>query len=79
MYAGCKIEKCQSWDILDANKVVKKVKSETVKLKFQHLGTTKNIRLGVLSDASLDNLPDGGSQGGNTISVFLEKMVKHPH
>ena len=49
-------------DILDANKVVKKVKSETVKLNFQHLGTTKNIRLGVFSDASLANLPDGGSQ-----------------
>ena len=58
-------------------KLLKKVKSETVKLKFQHLGTTKNIRLGVFSDASLANLPDGGSQGGNII--FSEKMVKHPH
>ena len=65
-------------DILDANEVAKKVKSATVKLTFQHLGTTKNIRLGVFSDAFLANLPDGGSQGGNIICILGENGKASP-
>ena len=75
---AAKLKNARVQDILDANKVVKKVKSETVKLKFQHLGTTKNIRLGVFSDASLANLPDGGSQGGNIICLLGENGKASP-
>ena len=51
-------------NILEANKVIKRLKSETVELKFQHLGDITKIQLLAFSDASMDNLPDGGSQWG---------------
>ena len=66
---AAKLKNARVQDILDANKVVKKIKSETVILKFQHLGITQNIRMGVFSNASLANLPDAGSQGGNSICL----------
>ena len=69
---AAKLKNSRAQDILDADKVVKKIKSENVKLKFQHLSTTENIRLGVFSDASLANLPDGGSQGGSIICLLGE-------
>ena len=63
-------------DILDANEVAKKVKSATVKLTFQHLGTTKNwVYLVMLS--WLTCLMVAAKE--EISSVFLEKMVKHPH
>ena len=75
---AAKLKNARAQDILDANKVVKKVKSETVKLRFQHLGTTENIRLGVFSDASLANLPNGSSQGGNIICRLGENGKASP-
>ncbi len=48
-----------------ANKIIKKVKSEKVNLKFQDVG--EEPFLVVFSDASLGNLPDGGTQGGHVI------------
>ena len=75
---AAKLKNARVLDILDADKVVKKVKSETVKLKSQYLGTTKNIRLGVFSDASLANLLDGGSQGGNIICLLGENGKASP-
>lgn len=56
-------------DLVEVNKVIKKIKSENVNLKFQHLGKSDSLKLLVFSDASLGNLPDGGSQGGYL--VFL--------
>ena len=44
--------------------MIKRLKSETVELKFQHLGDVTKVQLLAFSDASLGNLPDGGSQGG---------------
>ena len=60
-------------NILEANKVIKRFKSETVELKFQHLGDITKVQLLAFSDASLGNLPDGGSQGGNFIVLLGEK------
>ena len=59
-------------NILEANKVIKRLKSETVELKFQHLGDITKVQLLAFSDASLGNLPDGGSQGGNFIVLMGE-------
>ena len=51
----------------EANKVVKKRKSEHVTLKFQNLGDDDSLKLVVFSDASMGNLPDVGTQGGHLI------------
>ena len=59
-------------NILEANKVIKRLKSETVELKFQHLGDITKVQLLAFSDASLGNLPDGGSQGGYFIVLMGE-------
>lgn len=56
--------------IHDVNKVVRKLKSEKVTLKFQHLGDNNALNLIVFSDASLGNLPDGGTQGGTLIALM---------
>ena len=58
-------------DILDANKVIRRLKSDGIPLKFQHLGDGK-LSLVVFSDASLGNLPDGGSQGGHLVFLVGE-------
>ena len=59
-------------NILEANKVIKRLKSETVELKFQCLGDVTKIQLIAFSDASLGNLPDGGYQGGYLIVLMGE-------
>lgn len=58
--------------IHDANKVVCRLKTEKVTLQFQCLGNTKALTLTVFSDASLGNLPDGGTQGGTLITLTGE-------
>ena len=51
--------------VLQANKIIKHLKSETVELRFQHL--ENDIDLVIFSDSSLGNLCDGGTQGGQFI------------
>lgn len=48
----------------EVNKIIRKLYSEMVTLKFQHLGNNDALNLVVFSDASLGNPPDGGTQGG---------------
>nr|XP_006813919.1 PREDICTED: uncharacterized protein LOC102802092 [Saccoglossus kowalevskii] len=64
---------CQSRpDVLfDACMSVRKLKSDSVPVKFQHLGDGE-LSLVVFSDASLGNLPDGSSQGGYLIFLMGE-------
>ena len=57
----------------DTNKVVRKLKSEKVTLKFQNLGKDSSLKLVVFCDASLGNLPDGGTQGGHLIMLMGEE------
>jgi len=57
----------------EANKVVRKLKSEHVTLKFHNLGKEDSLKLVVFSDASMGNLPDGGTQGGHLIVLMGEK------
>ena len=51
---------------MEANKVITRIKSEQVDLKFHNLGSGQ-LSLLVYTDASLGNLPDGGTQGGYII------------
>ena len=56
-------------DITKMNKLIRKVKSNDVFLTFPCLEDIENLRIAVYADASLANLPDGGSQAGYL--VFL--------
>lgn len=64
--------------IHDANKVIRKLKADKVTLKFQYLGENDTLNLTVFSDASLGNLPDGGTQGGTLITLMGESGVFSP-
>ena len=54
----CKVE-----DILAGNKVIKRLKSEDLALRFPNLGSIMDSKLIAYSDASYANLSDGSSQG----------------
>lgn len=56
-----------------ANKLIRKLKSEEVTLRFQHLGEDTSLKLVVFSDSSMGNLPDGGTQGGHLIMLMGEE------
>lgn len=56
----------------EVNKIIRKLKSDKVTLKFQHLGNNDALNLVVFSD-SLGNLPDGGTQGGTLIVLMGER------
>lgn len=46
-----------------ANKLIRKLKSEEVTLRFQYLGKGSSLKLVVFSDSTMGNLPYGGTQG----------------
>lgn len=50
-------------DLMETNKVIKRIKTEKVRLMFQKLNEKRTLVLH--SDASLGNLSEGGSQGGH--------------
>ena len=58
--------------LYEVNKVIRKVKSEDVSLRYRYLGENKSLRLVSFSDASFGNLPDGATQGGNLIMLMAE-------
>jgi hypothetical protein len=64
--------------LVDVNKVIRKVKSEKLTLKFQHLGSEDKLHLLVYSDASLGNLYDGGTQGGHIILLVGQDGLFSP-
>lgn len=55
-----------------ANKLIRKLKSEEVTLRFQYLGENSSLKLVVFSDSSMGNLQDGGTQGGHFIMLMGE-------
>ena len=55
--------------ILEANKALRKLKKDRVKLSFPCLGSPENLSVCVYSDATYASMPDGSSQGGHI--VFL--------
>ena len=62
-----KLNKATAEDFLYANKVVRKVKSQSITLKFGCLQPP--LKLSAFCDASFANLKDGGSQGG--VIIFI--------
>ena len=56
--------------LLQANKVIRKLKSESLQIKFPRLGNLSNLQLLLFNDASYANLPDGTSSTGGRV-VFL--------
>ena len=58
--------------LMEANKVIRRTKSEQVDLKFYNLGSGQ-LSLLVYTAISLGNLPDGGTQGGYIIFLANEK------
>ena len=70
-YDGCEIstsvKNSTVEDVTQANKVVRKAKSNTVRQRFRDLGDVKRAELISFSDASLGNLKDGASQSGHII------------
>ena len=59
-------------DQLRANKTIKKLKSDEVKLRFPNIGQVEKAQLVSFSDASLANLKNGGSEGGGIIFIVGE-------
>ena len=57
-------------DLLRANKVLSRAKSEPVVLTFKDMGDLSTAKFVCFNDSSFGNLCDGGSQGGYII--FLE-------
>jgi hypothetical protein len=55
--------------VAEANKLIRRLKSEKVSLKFHNLGYV-SPQLVVFSDFSLGHLPDGGTQGGHLIVIM---------
>lgn len=65
---SCSIKNATVKDLVKANKVVRKTKSERVSIKFPPLDLA-TCTIVVYSDASYGNLPDGSSQGGYIIML----------
>ena len=61
--------------LFDANKAVKKLKSNSVKVKFPCLGRPDKLKVVVFSDATYGRLVDGASQG-QIWFLFKGKMEK---
>ena len=56
-------------NIIDANKAIKKLKNDKVKLSYPSLGDPGQMKVVVYGDGSHNSLPNGASQGGKI--VFL--------
>ena len=54
-------------NVLAANKLMRKVKEQSLRINFPNLSYLGNIRLICFSDASLANLPSGRSSRGNIV------------
>ena len=55
-------------DIVQLNKVVFRAQKHNVSIRFPKLNIN-NVQLNVYADASFNNLPDGGSQGGHIVFI----------
>ena len=66
--ASTKVNNATVADLLRINKTIKKLKSTPSYIKFPRLDL-RSLNIKVFTDASFNNLPNGGSQGGQI--VFL--------
>ena len=65
-------------DLLRLNKLVERVKRESINLFFPRLQSIENCTLQCYTDASLMNLPSGKSQGGLILFLQDEAVQKCP-
>ena len=61
-------------DLVQANKVIKRAKEDHGKILYPSLNLNK-VRIIAFADASFDNLPHGGSQGGSVIFLSDSKLA----
>ena len=61
-------------DLLRANKVVIKAKSEHVVLRYQSFDDLRNLKLLTYNDSSFGNLKDEGSQGAFVIFIVVYSL-----
>lgn len=57
--------------LIEANKMVKKIKSDQFKLIYPKMNVNQELRLVVFTDASHANLPDGASSAGAHIILLV--------
>ena len=62
-------------DLLQINKLVRRMKQETGCIKYPNLRDPMKWRLIVFSDSSFANLPDYSSQGGHIVFIISEGKV----
>ena len=67
--ASTRIKDATVADVLVVNKIVRKIKNEPSHVLFPCLDSS-SVHLKTYTDASLNNLPNGESQGG-TITFFV--------
>ena len=65
-------------DMLNVNKVAKRVKGDCFRLSFPAMESMEQCHLACYSDASLANLPSGGSQGGMLVLLRDSKGNQCP-
>ena len=66
-------------DLINANKVLRKIKENPITANFPSLGNLRNAILKCYSDASLANLPSGNSTGGYVVFLVGENDESCPH
>ena len=71
-YASTVVNSATISDIIKLNKVVKQMKSEKSHIKFPSL-ETQSLNIKTYTDASFNNLPNGGSQGGQIVFIGDDK------
>ena len=64
-------------DVLYVNKIIKNAKNSKNAINFSQLNLS-NIKLQLFTDASFNNLPNGGSQAGQIIFLTNDKSNTCP-
>ena len=70
--ASTKFKQATVADVLYVNKIIKNVKNSTNEIRFLQLNLN-NIELQLYTDASFNNLPNGGNQAGQIIFLTDDK------
>ena len=73
-----RVNKAKVYDLIEVNKLVKKVKSEEVVVKFPKLNNLQKCKLVIYADAGFANVEDCGSQGAHIIFLVDEENNSVP-
>ena len=75
--ASTKFKQATVADVLYVNKIIKNAKNSKNAINFSQLNLS-NIKLQLFTDASFNNLPNGGSQAGQIIFLTNDKSNTCP-